>query len=186
PIGLLRRGVRCERASSASRRCVTIGSSFRRCRPTSAARPIRSANSAWQPIRAAPIRRVSPATGSNFIPVSARRRRGDASFITEADPNDIDRTLQTLMQQKSRQFAHRGVGDMFARPGWRDFFLDVAVNPATRPLVHVSRVQIGEGCAAANLGLVFGGTYYHMVASYDDGEVSRYGPGALHLRELLA
>jgi len=111
---------------------------------------------------------------------------GDVSFITEADPGDIDRTLQTLMQQKSRQFAHRGVGDMFARPGWRDFFLDVAVNPATRPMVHVSRVQIGEGCAAANLGLVFGGTYYHMVASYDDGEVSRYGPGALHLRELLA
>lgn len=111
---------------------------------------------------------------------------GDISFITEADPRDIARTLQTLMQQKSRQFAHRGIGDMFARPGWREFFLDVAVNPATRPMVHVSRVQIGEGCAAANLGLVFGGTYFHMVASYDDGEVSRYGPGALHLRELLA
>lgn len=111
---------------------------------------------------------------------------GDISFITEADPRDIARTLQTLMQQKSRQFAHRGIGDMFARPGWREFFVDVAVNPATRPIVHVSRVQIGEVCAAANLGLVFGGTYYHMVASYDEGEVSRYGPGALHLRELLA
>lgn len=111
---------------------------------------------------------------------------GDISFITEADPRDIARTLQTLMQQKSRQFAHRGISDMFARPGWREFFVDVAVNPATRPIVHVSRVQIGEVCAAANLGLVFGGTYYHMVASYDEGEVSRYGPGALHLRELLA
>lgn len=111
---------------------------------------------------------------------------GDVSFVTEADPRDIARTLQTLMQQKSRQFARRGIGDMFARPGWREFFLDVAVNPATRPIVHVSRVQIGDVCAAANFGLVFGGTYYHMLASYDDGELSRYGPGALHLRELLA
>src|SRR5206468_2252430 len=27
--------------------------------------------------------------------------------------------------------------------------------------------------------------YYHILASYDDGEVSRFGPGAAHLRELL-
>jgi D-aspartate ligase len=111
---------------------------------------------------------------------------GDVSFVTAADTRDVARTLQTLMQQKSRHFAQRGIGDMFARPGWREFFLDVAVNPAMRHTVHVSRVQIGEVCAAANLGLVFGGTYYHMLASYDDGELSRYGPGALHLRELLA
>jgi CelD/BcsL family acetyltransferase involved in cellulose biosynthesis len=111
---------------------------------------------------------------------------GEVSFVTEADPPDIARTLQTLMQQKTRQFTQRGIGDMFAQPGWREFFLDVAVNPTTRSMLHVSRVQIGEVCAAANLGLVFGGTYYHMLASYDDGELSRYGPGALHLRELLA
>lgn len=111
---------------------------------------------------------------------------GAISFATETEVPNITRTLQTLMQQKHRLFAHRGIGDMFARPGWREFFLDVAVNPATRPIMHVSRVQIGGVCAAANLGLVFGGTYYHMLASYDDGAMAHYGPGALHLRELLA
>jgi CelD/BcsL family acetyltransferase involved in cellulose biosynthesis len=75
---------------------------------------------------------------------------------------------------------------MFARPGWREFFFDIASNPKTRDLVHISRVTIGEICAAANLGLVARNSYYHMLASYDDGEVSRYGPGAFHLRELLA
>ncbi len=111
---------------------------------------------------------------------------GAIGFLTDTDAQSIAQTLQILMQQKRRQFAHKGIADMFARPGWREFFLDVAVNPATRDLVHVSRVQIGAHCAAANLGLTFGGTYYHMLASYDDGELSRYGPGALHLRELLA
>jgi CelD/BcsL family acetyltransferase involved in cellulose biosynthesis len=39
--------------------------------------------------------------------------------------------------------------------------------------------------AATNLGLIFGGRYYHILAAYDDGEVSKYGPGAAHLRELM-
>jgi CelD/BcsL family acetyltransferase involved in cellulose biosynthesis len=111
---------------------------------------------------------------------------GAVEFVTDNAASDIGRTLQILIQQKSRHFAQRGIADMFVRPGWREFFLDVAANPATRHLVHVSRIQVGERCAAANFGLTFGGVYYHMLASYDDGELSRYGPGALHLRELLA
>ena len=107
---------------------------------------------------------------------------GDVTFLSSADADDRRCTLETLMQQKSRLLAHRGIADMFAQPGWREFFYDIAADPK----VHISRVQIGEACAAANLGLVFGDTYYHMLASYDDGKFSRFGPGALHLRELLA
>jgi D-aspartate ligase len=110
---------------------------------------------------------------------------GDIVFRT-CPADDVPHTLQTLMEQKRRLFAHKGIPDMFAQPGWREFFLDIATNPATRHLVHVSHVRIGETFAAANLGAVFGDTYYHMLASYDDGELARYGPGALHLRELLA
>jgi predicted ATP-grasp superfamily ATP-dependent carboligase len=111
---------------------------------------------------------------------------GEICFATSPDADDAGRTLETLMEQKSRLFARRGIADMFARPGWREFFLDIATNPNTRHLVHVSSVRIGETCAAANLGIVFGDSYYHLLASYDDGELARYGPGALHLRELLA
>jgi CelD/BcsL family acetyltransferase involved in cellulose biosynthesis len=34
--------------------------------------------------------------------------------------------------------------------------------------------------------MVYGDCYYHVLASYVDGEVAHYGPGALHLRELMA
>ena len=51
--------------------------------------------------------------------------------------------------------------------------------------MHLSRLDVGDTWAAVNLGLTFGDCYYHVLASYDDGEVSRFGPGAAHLRELL-
>jgi CelD/BcsL family acetyltransferase involved in cellulose biosynthesis len=111
---------------------------------------------------------------------------GEIRFVTAADPNDVRHTLNILMDQKSRLFARRGIADMFARPGCREFFLDFASNPATRHLAHVSRVEIGNTAAAANFAIVFGDCYYHVLSSYCDGQLTRYGPGALHLRDLLA
>ena len=111
---------------------------------------------------------------------------GEIRFETAAAPRDLRRTLDTLWEQKKRIFAHKGIGDIFARPGYREFFADFASNPASRHLAHVSRVEIGTMCAAANFGIVFGDCYYHVLSSYSDDELARYGPGALHLRELLA
>jgi CelD/BcsL family acetyltransferase involved in cellulose biosynthesis len=110
---------------------------------------------------------------------------GEVRFITPQQPDDIARTLETLVEQKSKAFARMGVANIFAPPGHRDFFFELATHPRTRHLVHVSRLEVGATWAAANLGLIFGGRYYHVLASYDDGEVSRYGPGAAHLRDLL-
>ena len=102
---------------------------------------------------------------------------GDIRFVTAADADDARRTLETLMEQKSRSFAHKGIPDLFARPGHREFFLDLATNPATRQLVHISRTEVGATSAAANLGLVFGDCYYHVLASYTDGELSQLRAG---------
>jgi CelD/BcsL family acetyltransferase involved in cellulose biosynthesis len=120
----------------------------------------------------------------------AKRRHmsqfGDVCFATATDAEDARQTLETLMDQKSRSLARKGIADIFAPPGHREFFLDLVSNPKARHLVHVSRVQIGTACAATNLGIIFGDCYYHVLASFVDTEVARYGPGALHLRELMA
>ena len=119
----------------------------------------------------------------------AKRRRmaefGDIRFVTATDPTDARSTLETLMQQKSQSFARKGISDMFARPGYREFFLDLASNPATRHLVHVSRIEVDTTDAAANFAIVHGDCYYHILSSYCDGRLTRFGPGALHLRELM-
>jgi D-aspartate ligase len=111
---------------------------------------------------------------------------GDVRFTTAADADDSRRTLETLMEQKSRSLARKGISDIFSPPGRRDFYLDIASNPKMRDFVHISRIDIGPLCAAANLGVVFGDRYYHLLASFVDTEVAHYGPGALHLRELIA
>jgi CelD/BcsL family acetyltransferase involved in cellulose biosynthesis len=110
---------------------------------------------------------------------------GDLSFVDVRDRDDIVRTLNTLMAQKSRSFAKMGVEDFFARPGYREFFLEVAADPAMRDLIHVSRLDVGTTTAATNVGLTFRDCYYLILSSYDDGDVSRFGPGRAHLHELL-
>jgi CelD/BcsL family acetyltransferase involved in cellulose biosynthesis len=111
---------------------------------------------------------------------------GEVRFVTAEKPGEVSDTLEVLMAQKSAAFAGMGVPDLFEKPGQRAFFHALASDPATRGFVHVSRLDVGATHAAVNLGLVFGGAYYHVLASYDAGEASRFGPGVVHLQELMA
>ena len=108
---------------------------------------------------------------------------GDVRFIDVGDKPEIARTIGTLMQQKSKAFARMGVEDLFARPGYRAFWLDAATT--LRGVTHVSRLDVGSTIAATSLGLTHRGCYYLVLSSYHDGEVMRFGPGRAHLHELL-
>lgn len=96
---------------------------------------------------------------------------------------EIPDTLETLFVQKAASFAHMGVANLFAKPGHSEFFREIAGNP---DMIHISRLDVGAVKAACNLGVIFRGCYYHVLASYDAGEVSKYGPGAAHLHDLMA
>jgi CelD/BcsL family acetyltransferase involved in cellulose biosynthesis len=110
---------------------------------------------------------------------------GDVKLVNPAGDSETLHTLDTLMAQKARLFARIGVGNLFAKPGYAEFFRALVTDPAARHLVHVSRLDVGATPAAVNLGLTYRDCYYHLLASYDDGEVSRFGPGAAHLHDLL-
>jgi CelD/BcsL family acetyltransferase involved in cellulose biosynthesis len=120
----------------------------------------------------------------------AKRRHmsefGEVRFATAIEPEDVRKTLDVLWEQKKLIFARKGISDIFSRPGYREFIADFASNPNTRHLAHVSRLEVGTTCAAANFAIVFGPCYYHVLSSYCDGRLTRYGPGTLHLRDLLA
>jgi CelD/BcsL family acetyltransferase involved in cellulose biosynthesis len=110
---------------------------------------------------------------------------GALAFVTPSTDTEILHTLDTLMAQKVRSFAHMGVANLFAKPGHTEFYRALATDPATKPLVHVSRLDVGSAAAAVNLALTYRGCYYHLLASYSDCELSRFGPGAAHLHDLL-
>ena len=107
---------------------------------------------------------------------------GEIRFVTPAAAGDVAATLDKLIEQKSKAFATMGVVDIFALPGHRAFYHALA---AKRDIAHVSRLDVGAQVAAANLALIFRGSYYHLLASYDGGELSKFGPGAAHMRDLL-
>jgi CelD/BcsL family acetyltransferase involved in cellulose biosynthesis len=107
---------------------------------------------------------------------------GEIRLVSPAGGDEIAATLDMLMHQKSKAFEAMGVADIFTQPGHREFYQTLA---ARRELVHVSRLDVGSQAAAVNLGLIFRGSYYHLLASYDGGELSRFGPGAAHMHELL-
>jgi CelD/BcsL family acetyltransferase involved in cellulose biosynthesis len=116
-----------------------------------------------------------------------RKRLGEMGAVqmVTVEGAELAPTLDTLMAQKTRAFARMGVSDLFANEGYPQFYHALAAEAATRPLTHVSRLDVGATPAAINLGLIWRGCYYHLLASYDDGPVSRFGPGAAHLHELM-
>src|SRR5213078_900685 len=116
------------------------------------------------------------------------KRLGELGEVKLVNPDasaELALTLDALIRQKGKSFARMGVANIFDRPGYVAFFQELATTPRMRSLVHLSRLEVGQTWAAVNLGLTFRDCYYHILASYDDGEVSRFGPGAAHLRELL-
>jgi len=110
---------------------------------------------------------------------------GPVKFVNSDTSAELALTFDLLVQQKSKAFARMGVPNLFAPPGHAAFYRELATSPRYRSLVHLSRLDVGTTWAALNLGLTFRDCYFHILASYDDGETSRFGPGAAHLRELL-
>ena len=111
---------------------------------------------------------------------------GEVKFVTADDAAAAIDTFAVLVEQKSKTFARHGIANLFTRPGYLDFYRDIAADPATRDFVHISQLKVGSEIVATNLGLVFGRRYYHVLASYTDGPLSHWGPGAAHLNDLLA
>jgi CelD/BcsL family acetyltransferase involved in cellulose biosynthesis len=110
---------------------------------------------------------------------------GEIKFITPETARGALDALDVLIEQKSAFFARRGIPNLFARPGYVDFYREFASEGQAEGLVHVSQLQVGAQVVAANFGLTLGGRYYYVLSSYTDGEMARLGPGATHLHELM-
>jgi CelD/BcsL family acetyltransferase involved in cellulose biosynthesis len=127
---------------------------------------------------------------SSWRKTDAKKRRrlakfGEVEFATPDKAGDIEQTLDALIEQKKSLYASLGVGNLFDRPGYRDFFLDLASNPLCRGLVHVSSVKVGSMIVAASFGLMFHGNYDYVLAGYCGGELEACSPGTIHLQELM-
>jgi CelD/BcsL family acetyltransferase involved in cellulose biosynthesis len=110
---------------------------------------------------------------------------GTLALITPASADDMLTSFGILAAQKARAFQQMGAVNIFARPGFCAFYAALIASPQARRMLHITRLDCGGQAAAVNLGLVFRGTYYHVLASHTDGELARFGPGAAHMHDIL-
>jgi len=110
---------------------------------------------------------------------------GEIRFVQVTRSDEIERSINLLIEQKRRFFARMQVEDIFDRPGYLAFFHDVATDPRLRDVVHVSRLDVGDSKIATGLGLRHKNCYSLILSSYEDSELARYGPGRAHLQHLL-
>jgi len=111
---------------------------------------------------------------------------GAIEFVSPTGSDEVALSVDKLISQKTLSFARMGARNIFERPGWSAFYRALASDPGARDFVHVSRLDVGSTAGAINLGLIFQGTYYHLLASHADGEMARFSPGAVHLQELMS
>ena len=111
---------------------------------------------------------------------------GEVRFVTPQDRGEIERTIDVLMRAEGARRSRA-----WASPTCSRGRAGANSSPRSPPTSACAVSSMSAGSmsgsiwSAINLGLMFRDTYYHVLASYDDGETSRFGPGAAHLRDLL-
>jgi CelD/BcsL family acetyltransferase involved in cellulose biosynthesis len=117
-----------------------------------------------------------------------RNRLADFGPVKTTTPESAEgllHALSVLMEQKARSLGRMGITNFFGRSGHADFYRALMVDPRNKHLVDVSQLEVGGEIAAVNVGLTFRDSYYHIMSSYTDGEMARFGPGAIHLHDVL-
>jgi CelD/BcsL family acetyltransferase involved in cellulose biosynthesis len=95
--------------------------------------------------------------------------------------------LESFFVQKQRQFAELGIHDVFADPGMRDFYRDLAAGDASeRALFGCSALVHGEETLATACGITFQDRYYLLTLSMSAGKLARLSPGLKLLKDDIA
>ena len=55
---------------------------------------------------------------------------GEVKFVNPASAEDVAASFEILMQQKTQQFLRMGVANLFAKPGYPEFYREVATTQA--------------------------------------------------------
>lgn len=114
----------------------------------------------------------------------AKQGGGAIRFVDVQEQAEIECTITKLIEQKRSSYARMGVHDVFARPGFREFYLAIVANPRLCEVIHVTRLDVAGIPVATGLGLRFNSSYSLVMSSYED-EFAKYSPGRQHIQEMM-
>jgi CelD/BcsL family acetyltransferase involved in cellulose biosynthesis len=113
------------------------------------------------------------------------KRLGELSYEVPQSAGEIDTSLSALFEQKNAFFADCGIASFLKKPGYTDFYRQMAKAHAGSGLIDVSHLRVGEEIAATNWGARFRGHYYYVLGGFTTSPSGKYSPGSLFLLDLL-
>ncbi len=109
--------------------------------------------------------------GVNWSDTRRRRRRlaerGRVEFEIAVTAVDRSEALERLASYKSRRWRETGVRDLFAEPGYLEFYRAMTETPVWAGKVQIAVLRFDSHIVAAHWGIVLGERFYYLVPTFD-------------------
>lgn len=94
--------------------------------------------------------------------------------------------LETFLRQKAIQFQSEGMPNVFADPRVQMFYRELTRDSGDGAPFEYNYLSVGDTVAATCNGMKFQDRFYLLTISMDLGELNRWSPGFILLREKIA
>lgn len=111
---------------------------------------------------------------------------GALSFVIATTPEEIDAQITAMLEQKDRYVTRLGQINSLRQHGHDDFLKQLTTSQTMDQKTILCALKLDDDIAAVQWGIVHRRRLYSIIASYDDGPLSRLSTGDILLRELLA
>ncbi|MBO9535761.1 GNAT family N-acetyltransferase [Herbaspirillum sp.] len=127
-----------------------------------------------------------------FADTRRQRRRleelcpGGVRIVLRAEGAEQDAIVAVMARQKARRWRETGSRDVFAEPGYLDFYRRLAADcGGAQGWVQVSALFVGDEIVATHWGIWHGRRFYWIMPGYEDGQWGRYSVGRVLMDAVL-
>ena len=106
---------------------------------------------------------------------------GTVKLLIDAPPDQRAAVTVGMAQQKARRWHETGSRDLFAEPGYLDFYQRLAAQGLSGGEIVVSALYVDDHLVATHWGMRYGRRFYWLMPGYQDGEWARYSVGRILL-----
>src|SRR5712691_5751512 len=118
-----------------------------------------------------------------------RRRLAERGAVETRFPDKAAEglaVLDILARQKSRRWRETGARDVFASPGYLDFYRRLtAQGLRDGGRVHVGSLEVDGLVVATNWAVIYRGRFYDLLGGYEGGEWARLSVGSLYMENIV-
>lgn len=108
------------------------------------------------------------------------------AIIMEHPPHERPPIIDVMAEQKSQRWRATGSRDLFAEPGYLDFYRELEFDADTPACVSLSSMRVGPTYVATHWGVSFRQRYYWLLPTYDaTGEWSKHSCGRAMLHAVV-